>query len=212
VSGDCTGKIYLWQPKGDGWVIGEGFEGHSSSVEDLRWQSISNGDVFASASVDKSIRFFDVRQNTPIGQLTGCHDSDVNVISWNPIQGDLLLSGSDDGAVKVWDFRQRDPSRPLAHIAWHKKPISSVSWHPTDEATFAASSGDDSISIWDLSVEADDDSGQVVSEGAQHYPEQLLFHHLGQTEIKEIMWHSYIPGVILSTAGDGFNIFKPSNL
>ena len=42
------------------------------------------------------------------------------------------------------------------------------------------------------------------------YPPQLLFIHQGQSNVKEVHHHSHIPGVIVTTAEDGFNVFKPN--
>lgn len=40
-------------------------------------------------------------------------------------------------------------------------------------------------------------------------PAQLLFIHAGQEDIKEAHFHRQLPGVVISTASDGFNVWKP---
>ena len=69
------------------------------------------------------------------------------------------------------------------------------------------------MTVWDLSVEADDESTTAalsLDTNLQEFPAQLLFIHQGQTNVKEIHFHPQIPGTIMSTAEDGFNIFKPA--
>ena len=114
-------------------------------------------------------------------------------------------------------YRPNQRPSPVASFNWHKAPITSVEWHPTDESAFVASGADEQVTIWDLSVEVDDDEmGTSTSPSKaksgdaslRDVPPQLLFVHQGQKDIKEVHWHPQIPGAVVSTALDGFNIFK----
>jgi ribosome assembly protein RRB1 len=61
--------------------------------------------VFASCSVDGTIQIWDARQFGSSMITVKAHDTDVNVLSWNPLVPFLLVSGCDDGSFKVWDLK-----------------------------------------------------------------------------------------------------------
>lgn len=212
VSGDCAARIHLWKRTESGWAVDKApFLGHADSVEDLQW-SPNEATVFASCSVDKTVRIWDTRARKSMVHVVA-HDSDVNVISWNKRVSHLLTSGSDDGIVKVWDLRNFKSNGNVANFKWHHAPISSVEWHPTDDSVLAVASADNSISCWDLALENDPEAkAEGATLGDVEVPPQLLFVHQGQTDIKELHFHPQCPGLILSTSADGFNIFKPANM
>lgn len=209
-SGDCKKNIHIWKiEEGGKWLVDQRpYAAHSASVEDIQW-SPNEKTVFASCSVDKSIRVWDIRaapSKACMITMENTHESDVNVISWNKKEP-FILSGGDDGVLNVWDLRQfQKKSPPVAKFKQHTAPITSVEWHPTDSTVFASCGADDQITLWDLALERDmdaEDQDQKVD-----VPPQLLFIHQGQTDIKECHWHPQIPGVLISTALSGFNIFK----
>ena len=73
---------------------------------------------------------------------------------------------------------------------------------------FAVGGADDQVTLWDLGVEKDKEAMGQEKEEDIGVPPQLLFIHQGQKEIKEVHWHPQMPGVIISTAHTGFNIFR----
>ncbi|TFY75999.1 hypothetical protein EWM64_g8014 [Hericium alpestre] len=220
LTGDINSEIYLTTSTPSGFnTLNSPFTSHTSSVEDLQW-SPSEPTVFASCSADQNVRVWDVRSKgrQSLAGIDHAHSSDVNVISWNRSTSYLLLSGGDEGGIKVWDLRNvkkqgssgPDPT-PVASFIWHQAPITSIEWHPTEDSIFAASGADDQVTLWDLAVEQDNDETGAMDdtpEGGQDVPPQLLFVHQGQKDVKEVHWHPQMPGTVISTALDGFNIFK----
>ena len=68
----------------------------------------------------------------------------------------------------------------------------------------------DAVSLWDLSVE--DDTPPGIPSGASEFgvPPQLMFVHQGLRDPKEVKYHPQIPGLCMTTALDGFNVFIPN--
>lgn len=58
-------------------------------------------------SSDGTLQMVDMRVNSPHkSQLrVKAHKRDVNVCDWNKLATHLLVTGSDDCTVKVWDLR-----------------------------------------------------------------------------------------------------------
>nr|XP_006000705.1 PREDICTED: glutamate-rich WD repeat-containing protein 1 [Latimeria chalumnae] len=223
-TGDCNKNIHLWNARDGGtWHVDQRpFTGHTKSVEDIQW-SPNEATVFASCSVDATIRIWDIRAApSKACMLTAnqAHETDVNVISWNRTEP-FLLSGGDDGIIKVWDLRLFKKGSSVARFKQHSGPITSLEWHPSDSSVFAAAGADDQITQWDLAVERDQENetrgsgedGDSQKEtdddpALSEIPPQLLFIHQGEQDIKEIHWHPQCTGVLISTALSGFNIFR----
>lgn len=214
-TGDCRKNIHVWKPLPAGqWAVDQRpLVGHTNSVEDLQW-SPNEPNVLASCSVDRSIRIWDTRVDPSRACMltaANAHENDVNVIHWNRSEP-FILSGGDDGRLLVWDLRQFQTSTPVAVFKHHTAPVTSVEWHPTDATVFASAGADDQIALWDLALEKDDETTDQSAGDADaqlaDLPPQLLFIHQGQKEIKELHWHPQVPGLVISTALTGFNIFK----
>ncbi|KAK3005055.1 hypothetical protein RJ639_017392, partial [Escallonia herrerae] len=132
----------------------------------------------------------------------------------------MLASGCDDGTFSIRDLRLlKEGDSVVAHFEYHKHPITSIEWSPHEASTLAVSSSDNQLTIWDLSLERDEEEeaefkAKITDQAhaPTDLPPQLLFVHQGQKDLKELHWHSQIPGMLISTAADGFNVLMPSNI
>ncbi|GFQ01500.1 glutamate-rich WD repeat-containing protein 1 [Phtheirospermum japonicum] len=132
----------------------------------------------------------------------------------------MLASGSDDGTFSIRDLRLlKEGDAVVAHFDYHKHPITSIEWSPHEASTLAVTSSGNQLTVWDLLLERDEEEEAEFKAKTKEQvnapsdlPPQLLFVHQGQKDLKELHWHSQIPGMIISTAADGYNILMPSNI
>ena len=119
-SGDCSNNIHVWQPTPDAkWTITQAFQGHTGSVEDLQW-SPTEANVFASCSVDHSLRIWDTRERSRSMLSVNASDTDMNVISWNRMTSYILASGDEKGVLRVWDLRNFSDGGHVANFDYHR--------------------------------------------------------------------------------------------
>lgn len=214
-TGDCRRHLHVWSPTSAGsWEVSAPYKGHTQSVEDLQW-SPTEPNVLASCSVDGTVRIWDTRERGRSMLSVAASKTDVNVISWSRLTTYILASGDDAGVMRVWDLRNLADGAHVANFAYHRSAITSIEWATHENSVLATTSSDGQLAIWDLAVERDpeEEANMAPDNNAaapDDLPPQLMFVHCGQQDMKEAHWHPQIPGMMVSTAADGFNVFRPA--
>ncbi|EDK40908.1 hypothetical protein PGUG_05006 [Meyerozyma guilliermondii ATCC 6260] len=215
LTGDCSGRVHLTSRTTSSWTTDKTpFTASQASIEDIQW-STGESTVFATGGTDGYVRIWDTRSKKHKPAISvAASTTDVNVISWCEKINYLLASGHDDGSWSIWDLRKlfngKEQPSPVANYDFHKSPITSISFNPLDESILAVSSEDNTVTLWDLAVEADDEEIKNQRNDFKELhdiPPQLLFVHW-QRDVKDVRWHKQIPGCLVSTGGDGLNVWK----
>ena len=73
------------------------------------------------------------------------HNKVINKVRWNPINGNWLLTGSQDMSLKIHDIRMM---KELQHFQGHDNQVTTVAWHPHKEELFVSGSLSGQIIFW----------------------------------------------------------------
>ncbi|KAL2377380.1 hypothetical protein RJ035_007733 [Blastomyces gilchristii] len=140
-SGSMDRSIMLWRTYGQCENYGV-LTGHKGAVLDLQWSRDSEN-IF-SASADVTLARWDAKSGQRIRQFKG-HENIINCLDVCRRGLDLLISGSDDGCVGVWDLRQRE----AVHFLESEMPVTAVALADASNEIYSGGIDND-IHVWDI--------------------------------------------------------------
>lgn len=100
--------------------------------------------------------------------LQTAHTEEINSVSFNPFQEFLLLTGSADQTVALWDLRNL--RERLHSFESHSDEVFRVQWSPFNETLFASSASDRRVHVWDLAKIGHEQTEEDAEDG----PPELL--------------------------------------
>lgn len=135
-------------------------KGHSDSITTVSFNS--DGSLFASGSIDRTVRVWDSNTGECLRVLSGHRDS-VSSVAFNP-KKDYLASASEDGSVRIWDV---DTGRCTKTIEADMRYAYCIEFSG-DGGLLASGGHDGVVRLWDpetgvLSREMPASSGRIVS-------------------------------------------------
>lgn len=118
---------------------------HPKPVFGCDWHK-TNGNLFATGCQDSVVRIFDRTQDGVLHSLHGHSDKVFNV-SWSELLPHMLMSGSDDTNVHIWDTNQ--PAQGAVVLRGHTSNVRALIWHSEIPWMVITGSWDSTIRVWD---------------------------------------------------------------
>ncbi|KAL1811321.1 hypothetical protein DCAR_0623395 [Daucus carota subsp. sativus] len=152
------------------------FQGHEDTVEDVQFCP-SSAQEFCSVGDDSCLILWDTRSgSTPVIKVERAHNADIHCVDWNPVDVDLILTGSADKTVRMFD-RRNLTSGPINIFAGHSEAVNCVQWSPDRSSVFGSAAEDGILNIWDYKqVDKQDKSTGLFFQHAGHRDKVVDFH------------------------------------
>nr|KYP59305.1 WD-40 repeat-containing protein MSI4 [Cajanus cajan] len=177
--------------------------GHDDTVEDVTFCP-SSAQEFCSVGDDSCLILWDARVgSSPVVKVEKAHDADLHCVDWNPHDNNLILTGSADNSVRLFDRRNLTSNgvgSPIHKFEGHKAAVLCVQWSPDKSSVFGSSAEDGLLNIWDyekvgIKIER---AGKSISS-----PPGLFFQHAGHRDkVVDFHWNAYDPWTIVSVSDD----------
>ncbi|KAL6064764.1 U5 small nuclear ribonucleoprotein 40 kDa protein [Balamuthia mandrillaris] len=140
-SGSFDKRIFLWDVYGEceNYAV---LDGHKNAVLELHWST--DGDRLYSASADKTAASWDAEVCRRLRKF-GEHNAFVNTCCPSRKEDPLLVTGCDEGMVKLWDTRVKRSQATFEH----SYSITAVAFSEDAQQVFSASLNN-KINVWDV--------------------------------------------------------------
>lgn len=129
-------------------------------IEDVAWSNGEHRNYIATAVRNGEIALYDLARPGLHVTRYKDHLRQVHTLSFNPHDGRYLLSGSQDGHVKLWDLRV---SRPATTFPGRGEAVRDVQWSPTDAFAFAFGTDNGTMQHWSIK-----DNKQAIRKRSAH--------------------------------------------
>ncbi|RMZ81143.1 hypothetical protein DV738_g2458, partial [Chaetothyriales sp. CBS 135597] len=139
-SGSMDRSILLWNTYGENENYGV-LTGHRGAVLDLQWSRDSR--IIFSASADMTAASWDLETGLRIRKHVG-HEEVINSLDVARRGNELLLTGSDDGTIGIWDPRQK----AAVNYIETEFPITAVALAEQGHEIYSGGIDND-IKVWD---------------------------------------------------------------
>lgn len=140
-SGSMDRSIMLWRTYGDCENYGI-LTGHRGAILDLQWSRDS--EILFSASADMHLASWDLTSGQRIRRYVG-HEEVINSLDISKRGEEMLVSGSDDGTIGIWDPRTKN----AADYIETQFPITAVAISEAGNEIYAGGIDND-IKVWDI--------------------------------------------------------------
>ncbi|XAR53441.1 hypothetical protein NMG60_11021993, partial [Bertholletia excelsa] len=178
------------------------FQGHEETVEDVQFCP-SSAQEFCSVGDDSCLILWDARVGTsPVVKVEKAHNADLHCVDWNPYDANLILTGSADHSVCMFDCRNLTSNGvgfPVHKFEGHEAAVLCVQWSPDRSTVFGSSAEDGFLNIWDYEKAGK----QKESEAILNAPPGLFFQHAGHRDkVVDFHWNAADPWTIVSVSDD----------
>ncbi|KAK9142346.1 hypothetical protein Syun_011746 [Stephania yunnanensis] len=197
VGGDSTTMSPSIGPRGI-------YQGHRNTVEDVQFCPTSVQE-FCSVGDDSCLILWDARVGfNPVIKVEKAHDADLHCVDWNHHDDNLILTGSADNSVHMFDRRNLTSGgagSPIHKFKGHSDAVLCVQWCPHKSSVFGSAAEDGLLNIWDYekawkAIERIGTRTRSTSPG-------LFFQHGGHRgKVIEFHWNPSDPWTIISVSDD----------